>query len=74
MVMANLHGFRALTAMGVSIRRRTAAICGRPGMITVVIGVSLVTEQVRGMKIVLPLGGVRRRMNKVSWHSHCVTE
>lgn len=74
MVMANPHGFRDSTAMDVSIRQTTAAFCGRPEMGTVVIRVSLVTEQVRGMKIVLPLAGVRRRMNKVSWHSHCVTE
>lgn len=74
MVMANLHGFRDSTAMDVLVRQTTAAFCGRPEMGTVVISVSLVTEQVRGMKIVLPLAGVRRRMNKVSWHSHCVTE
>jgi predicted amino acid dehydrogenase len=47
MVMANLHGFRALKAMGVSIRQTSAAFCGRPGMVTVVISVSLVTDQVR---------------------------
>jgi hypothetical protein len=47
MTMANLHRFQGLKAMGVSIRQTTAAFCGRFGMVTVVIGVTLVVEKAR---------------------------
>jgi hypothetical protein len=47
MAMANLHRFQGLKAMDVSNGQTTAAFCSRPGMITVVIGVSLVMEKAR---------------------------
>ena len=45
MAMANLHRFQGLKAVDVSIGQTTAAFCSRPGMVTVVIGVSLVVEK-----------------------------
>ena len=47
MAKANLHRFQGLKAMDVSIGKTTAAFCGRPGMVTVVIRVSLVMEKAR---------------------------
>jgi hypothetical protein len=42
-----LHGFQGLNAMGVSIEKGTAAFCSRAEVVTVVIGVSLVTGKAR---------------------------
>ncbi len=47
MSMANLHRFKGSEAMSVSIGQATAAFCGRPRMITVVIGISLIVEKAR---------------------------
>ncbi len=47
MALANLHRFQGLKAMDVSIRQTIAAFCSRPGMSTVVIGVSLGMEKAR---------------------------
>lgn len=41
--MENPRGFQGLKAMSILTERRAAAFCGRPEMVTVVIGVSLVT-------------------------------
>lgn len=47
MAMENLHRFQGLKALNVSIEWSTAAFCSRAGMVTVVIGVSLVAGKVR---------------------------
>ena len=73
MAMANLHRFQGLKAMDMSIGQTTAAFCSRPGMATVVIGVSLVVEKAREIEIVHVCLEIRRWMDGVLWHSHCVT-
>ena len=47
MLLENLHGFQGLKAMDASTGRGTAAFCSRAEMVTVVIGVSLVTGKAR---------------------------
>jgi len=45
MAVGNSHSFHGLKARDVPIERGTAAFCSRAGMVTVVIGVSLVREK-----------------------------